>query len=336
MVAPAPGVLPPATLAHPCAADARAFGKVAVVMGGSSAEREVSLKSGRAVHQALLNKGVDAHTLDASGAELLRALQQGGFERVFIALHGRGGEDGVLQGALELMGLPYTGSAVLGSALAMDKVRSKYVWQALGLPTPEFALLDERSDFPAVVKKLGLPLIVKPVHEGSTIGLSKVTQSGQLQSAWEQARAYDREIIAERCIMGPEYTASILGNLALPLIRIEAAGGLYDYQAKYLADDTRYFCPCGLDKNREQEFQQLALDAFLALGCNGWGRIDFMCDAQGNPWLLEANTVPGMTDHSLVPMAARAAGINFDDLVWRILQGSVRAIENASMERAHG
>ncbi len=332
----APGVLPPATLAHPCAADARAFGKVAVVMGGSSAEREVSLKSGRAVHQALLNKGVDAHALDVSGTELLRALQQGGFERVFIALHGRGGEDGVLQGALELMGLPYTGSAVLGSALAMDKVRGKHVWQALGLPTPEFALLDERSDFSAVVKKLGLPLIVKPAHEGSTIGLTKVTQAAQLKSAWEQARIHDTDIMAERCIVGPEYTASILDQQALPLIRIEAAGGLYDYQAKYLADDTKYFCPCGLDQKRERELQQLALAAFRALGCSGWGRVDILCDAQGRPWLLEANTVPGMTDHSLVPMAARAAGIGFDDLVWRILLTSLCAASGGAQEAMHG
>lgn len=321
--------------------DARAFGKVAVVYGGRSAERAVSLKSGRAVHQALLNKGVDAHALDASGAELLRALQQDGFERVFIALHGPGGEDGVLQGALELLGLPYTGSAVLGSALAMDKVRSKYVWQALGLPTPEFARLDEHSDFSAVVKKLGLPLIVKPVHEGSTLGLTKVTHAGQLKGAWEQARAYDTDIIAERCIAGPEYTASILGEQALPLIRIEAAGGLYDYRAKYLADDTRYFCPCGLEQKREQELQQLALAAFRALGCSGWGRVDIMCDAAGQPWLLEANTVPGMTDHSLVPMAARAAGIDFDDLVWRILLTSLRAASlcaesSAAREAPHG
>ncbi|MFP5344410.1 MAG: D-alanine--D-alanine ligase [Gammaproteobacteria bacterium] len=316
--------------------DARAFGKVAVVMGGDSSEREISLKSGRAVHQALLNKGVDAHALDASGAELLRALQQGGFDRVFIAQHGRGGEDGVLQGALALLGLPYTGSSVLGSALAMDKVRSKQVWQALGLPTPEFALLDEHSDFSSVEKKLGLPLIVKPVHEGSTLGLTKVTQAGQLHGAWQQARTYDTDIMAERCIAGPEYTASILDEQALPLIRIEAASGLYDYQAKYLSDDTRYFCPSGLEPKREQELRQLAQDAFRALGCGGWGRVDILCDAQGQPWLLEANTVPGMTDHSLVPMAARAAGISFDDLVWRILLTSLRAAPFTAREAGHG
>ncbi len=316
--------------------DARVFGKVAVVMGGRSAEREVSLKSGHAVLEALLNKGVDAHALDAAGSELLRALQQGKFDRVFIAQHGRGGEDGVLQGALELLGLPYTGSGVAGSALAMDKVRSKYVWQALNLSTPEFALLDEYSDFPAVVKKLGLPLIVKPVHEGSTIGLTKVTQAGQLHGAWESARRYDADVIAERCIAGPEYTVSILGEEALPLIRIEAADGLYDYQAKYIADDTRYFCPCGLEQKRERELQQLALDAFRALGCSGWGRVDILCDVQGKPWLLEANTVPGMTGHSLVPMAARAAGISFDDLVWRILLTSLRAAPFTAREAGHG
>ncbi len=298
------------------------FGKVAVVYGGTSAEREVSLKSGQAVHDALTRKGVDAHTIDAAGAELLRALQQGRFDRVFIALHGRGGEDGVLQGALDMLGLPYTGSGVLGSALAMDKARAKYVWQTLMLPTPEFAVLTPASDLALALKKVGLPLIVKPVHEGSTLGITHVTATEQLRPAWEAALAYDSEVVAERYIKGAEYTAALLGGEPLPLIRIESASGFYDYQAKYVANDTHYFCPCGLDQKREQELQQLALRAFDALGCSGWGRVDFICDAHGQPWLLEANTVPGMTDHSLVPMAARAAGMDFDTLVWRILETS--------------
>lgn len=302
---------------------ASAFGKVAVVYGGTSAEREVSLKSGKAVHDALKRKGVDAHAIDAAGAELLHALQQGRFDRVFIALHGRGGEDGVLQGVLDMLGLPYTGSGVLGSALAMDKARAKYVWHALALPTPEFAVLTPASDLAQALQKVGLPLIVKPVHEGSTIGITHVTAPEQLRPAWEAALAYDSEVVAERYIKGAEYTAAVLGGEPLPLIRIESASGFYDYQAKYVANDTRYFCPCGLDQNREQELQQLALRAFDALGCSGWGRVDFICDAHGQPWLLEANTVPGMTDHSLVPMAARAAGMDFDTLVWRILETSL-------------
>jgi D-alanine-D-alanine ligase len=295
------------------------------VYGGTSAEREVSLTSGKAVYEALRRKGVDAHALDAFGTELLRLLQQGGFDRAFIVLHGRGGEDGVLQGALEMLGLPYTGSGVLGSALGMDKVRTKHVWQALGLPTPEFAVLNHPDDVSRALQEIGLPLIVKPAREGSTLGITQVTTPDALHPAWQAALAYDTDVVAERYIQGAEYTASLLGGEALPLIRIEAASGFYDYQAKYVANDTLYHCPCGLDQQRERELQQLAVRAFEALGCSGWGRVDFMVDAAGQPWLLEANTVPGMTSHSLVPMAARAAGMDFDTLVWRILETSLTA-----------
>lgn len=301
----------------------RDFGKVAVVYGGTSAEREVSLESGKAVYAALQRKGVDAHALDAFGAELLHLLQQGRFDRVFIVLHGRGGEDGVLQGALDMLGLPYTGSGVLGSALGMDKVRTKQVWQALGLPTPKFALLQSADDVSRVLQEIGLPLIVKPAREGSTLGITQVMTPEALHPAWQAALNYDTDVVAERYVQGAEYTASLLGSEALPLIRIEAASGFYDYQAKYVANDTRYLCPCGLDPRREQELQQLAVRAFEALGCSGWGRVDFICDTQGQPWLLEANTVPGMTSHSLVPMAAHAAGMDFDTLVWRILETSL-------------
>ncbi|MEW6354413.1 MAG: D-alanine--D-alanine ligase [Pseudomonadota bacterium] len=313
---------------------AQDFGKVAVLYGGASAERDVSLKSGKAVFDALKRKGVDAHALDV-GKDILQTLEAGRYDRVFIVLHGRGGEDGVLQGALELLGLPYTGSGVLGSALAMDKARAKQLWQGVGLPTPDFALLDQHTDLQAVIRKLGLPLIVKPAHEGSTIGITKVTAPENIKAAFDAARAYDDSVVAERFINGPEYTASILDDAALPLIRVEAAHGFYDYQAKYISNDTRYHCPCGLSAEQEGTFQKLALNAFRALGCSGWGRIDFMCDAHGRPWLIEANTVPGMTDHSLVPMAARAAGIAFDDLVWRILESSLKT-RTAHKEAAHG
>ncbi len=312
---------------------ARDFGKVAVLMGGLSAEREVSLKSGKAVYDALLRKGVDAHAIDA-GKDVLQLLAAGNYDRVFIALHGRGGEDGTLQGALDMLGLPYTGSGVLGSALSMDKLRAKLIWLSAGLPTPEFAVLDDAADFKQVIEKLGLPLMVKPAREGSSIGISKVTAAAQLPGARQAAAAFDTCVIAERCIEGAEYTAALLGNQALPLIRLETPRTFYDYAAKYSADSTRYFCPAGLSAVQEQTLQEMAQRAFEALGCSGWGRVDFMCDAQGRPWLIECNTVPGMTDHSLVPMAAREAGIAFDDLVWRILAGSLAARAPA-VETAH-
>jgi D-alanine-D-alanine ligase len=299
--------------------DAALFGKVAVLMGGWSAEREISLQSGNAVLQALLNKGVNAHGVDVD-RRIMQQLQAEDFARVFIALHGRGGEDGVMQGALELLGLPYTGSGVLGSALAMDKLRTKQLWQGAGLPTPGYRKLQADTDFDAVVEELGLPLIVKPVREGSSIGMSKVQQSGQLCQAWETAAALDDVVIAERWIQGTEYTAAILGNECLPLIRLETPHEFYDFDAKYRADSTRYLCPCGLDDKAEHQLRQLALQAFQVTGASGWGRVDMLTDEQGQAWLIEVNTVPGMTDHSLVPMAARAAGIDFDELVWRILE----------------
>lgn len=314
------------------------FGKVAVLMGGLSAERAVSLKTGKAVYDALKRKGVDAHAID-TGHDVLQVLVAGSYTRVFIALHGRGGEDGVLQGALETLGIPYTGSRVLGSALSMDKLRTKLIWLSSGLPTPEFAVLDAHSDFSALIAKLGLPLMVKPAHEGSSIGISKVTAAAQLAAAWQTAAALDNCVIAERCIVGAEYTAALLGTQALPLIRLETPHAFYDYAAKYSADTTRYHCPAGLSAERERELQTLATHAFDAVACSGWGRVDFMCDAHGNPWLIEVNTVPGMTDHSLVPMAARQAGIDFDDLVWRILETSLvpaSAALGAALGAAHG
>lgn len=297
------------------------IGKVAVLLGGRSAEREISLMSGNAVLEALQRKGVDAHAFDTRERDL-HELRTGHFDRAFIALHGRYGEDGSIQGALELMGIPYTGSGVMTSSLAMDKWRTKLVWIALGIPTPRFAMLDADSDFAAVAGDLGLPLIVKPSREGSTIGLTKVTRAQDMQAAYRKAAEHDVMVIAESFIDGAEVTASILDDVALPLIRIEAPGGNYDYQAKYFSDETRYFCPSGLPQAQEDRIRKLALEAFRALGGLGWGRVDVMLDASGSPSLLEANTVPGMTGHSLVPMAAKAAGIGFDDLVMRILEGA--------------
>ncbi len=297
----------------------KSLGKVAVLFGGRSAEREVSLKSGGAVLAALQRSGVDAHAFDPAVREL-QVLRDEGFDRVFIALHGRFGEDGTVQGALELMGIPYTGSGVLASALGMDKWRSKLVWQAAGLPIPDYELLDENSDFDAVVKRLGLPLFVKPANEGSSVGVSKVKRAEDLRVAYREAAKHDKLVIAERFIGGGEFTASIVGNQALPVIKIEPASEFYDYEAKYLRDDTRYLCPCGLPAASEAEMQRLALRGFELLGGRGWGRIDFLVDEQGKPYLLEANTSPGMTDHSLVPMAARQAGMSFEQLVLRILE----------------
>ncbi len=295
------------------------FGKVAVLFGGRSAEREVSLKSGTAVLAALRRSGVDAHPFDPAVREL-QALRDEGYDRVFIALHGRFGEDGTVQGALELMGIPYTGSGVLASALAMDKWRSKLVWQAAGLPIPDYTLLDEGTNLDAVASQLGLPLFVKPACEGSSVGVTKVKHAGDLRAAYIEAARHDKLVIAERFIGGGEYTASILAGKALPVIKIEPASEFYDYEAKYLRDDTRYLCPCGLSPEREAEMQRLALRGFELLGGQGWARIDFLVDASGKPYLLEANTSPGMTDHSLVPMAARQAGTSFEQLVLTILE----------------
>ena len=295
------------------------FGKVAVLFGGRSAEREVSLKSGAAVLQALLRSGVDAHPFDPA-VQNLQALVDDGFDRVFIALHGRFGEDGTVQGALELLGVPYTGSGVMASALCMDKWRSKLVWQAGGLPIPDYALLDERSDWESVVRQLGLPLFVKPANEGSSVGISKVKSVDELPAAYREAARHDPLVLAERFIGGGEYTVAILGDQALPVIKIEPANEFYDYEAKYLSNDTRYLCPSGLSAEREAGIQGLAKQAFALIGGQGWGRVDFLMSESGKPYLLEANTSPGMTDHSLVPMAARQAGMSFEQLVLRILE----------------
>jgi len=301
--------------------DAADFGKVAVLLGGQSAEREISLLSGNAVLQGLLNKGVNAEAIDA-GDDLLQRLQDGGYDRVWIALHGRGGEDGVLQGALELLKLPYTGSGVLGSSLCMDKLRTKQLLEAAGISTPPFAVARDRSDCGALIQSPGLPMMLKPSLEGSSIGMSRVDSIDQLVPAFEKAAESGCDVIAEAWINGPEFTASVLQDQVLPLIRIETDAVFYDYEAKYQSDDTRYICPCGLPEAKEREFQSLAAEAFAAVGASGWGRVDFMLNDAGEPLVLEVNTVPGMTSHSLVPMAAAQAGIDFDTLVWRILETS--------------
>ena len=294
------------------------LGKVAVLMGGLSAEREVSLKSGAAVLEALKRRNVDAHGIDVSN-DVIQALQSGHFDRVFIALHGRGGEDGVIQAVLESLQIPYTGSGVLGSALSMDKIKSKQIWHAASLPTPMFVTLNEQTRWGEVVAGMGLPIAVKPAREGSSIGATCVKNAADLEAAWRIASEFDDVVMAEPWIKGKEYTVAILAGEALPMIRLETPREFYDYQAKYETNDTRYHCPCGLDEATEKRLQALSLKAFNMLGARGWGRIDVMMGENGHPWLLENNTVPGMTDHSLVPMAAKQAGINFDELVWRIV-----------------
>jgi D-alanine-D-alanine ligase len=295
------------------------FGKVAVLLGGKSAEREVSLKSGGMVLQALRSRGVNALPFDPAERGL-DALIDERFDRVFIALHGRFGEDGTVQGILEWLGIPYTGSGVLASALAMDKLRAKRLWAAERLPTPAYELLGRESNFRIVARKLGLPLMVKPASEGSSIGMSKVRAAGKVEEAYLVAAKYDPVVIAEQFIDGMELTCGILGAEPLPLIRLETPREFYDYEAKYVADDTRYILPCGLPPKKEADVQELCLAAFSALGCRGWGRVDLMLSRRGRPYLLEVNTAPGMTDHSLVPMAARAAGLSYEDLCLRILE----------------
>jgi D-alanine-D-alanine ligase len=300
---------------------AKKFGKVAVMLGGTSAERPVSLNSGAAVLAALTRQGVDAHAFDPANRNL-GDLITGEFDRVFIALHGRYGEDGCMQGALELLDIPYTGSGVMASAIGMDKWRTKLLWRAAGLPTADWDILTAASDFAAVEKKLGLPIFVKPAREGSSIGMSKVTEAGTLRAAYETAAEHDALVLAEKFIDGAEFTVGILGDTALPLIRLEPAKdkAFYDFEAKYLRNDTRYHCPAGLPDAQEMALRQLALDAFRLIGGRGWGRVDVMLDSLGNPYLLEVNTSPGMTDHSLVPMAARVAGLDFDALCLKILE----------------
>jgi len=299
----------------------RDFGKVAVLMGGRSAERAVSLKSGERVLAALKAKGVSAHAFDPK-ERAIGGLVEERFDRAFVILHGRYGEDGTMQGALELLGIPYTGSGVLASALALDKWHTKLVWQACGIPSPRSELLGRGSDMQAVATRLGLPLMVKPANEGSSIGMTKVRNARDLPEAYALAANYDRMVIAEAFVDGVELTAGILGDKPLPLIKLETPREFYDYEAKYEADDTRYLIPCGLPPDAERIVQDEALFAFNALGCSGWGRVDLILDRSGKPYFLEVNTLPGMTDHSLVPMAARHAGLSFEDLCVRILESA--------------
>lgn len=302
--------------------DPKAFGRVAVLYGGKSAEREVSLKSGAAVLSALQAAGVDAFGVDVDD-DLLQRLSAERIDRAFIVLHGRGGEDGSMQGLLECAGIPYTGSGVLASALAMDKLRTKQVWQSLGLPTPRHAVLASEADCRAAAEKLGFPLIVKPAHEGSSIGMAKVDDVAALIDAWQAACAYDSQVLVEQWVQGPEFTIATLRGEVLPPIGLGTPHAFYDYDAKYLANDTQYRIPCGLDADKEQELRVLSARACEAVGIRGWARVDVMQDAAGAFWLLEVNTVPGMTDHSLVPMAARAVGLDFQQLVLAILDASM-------------
>ncbi|MCV6605539.1 MAG: D-alanine--D-alanine ligase [Porticoccaceae bacterium] len=297
------------------------FGRVGVIYGGSSAERAVSLQSGQAVYEALLRAGVDAVPVVVEDSPL-DTIQSVDMDRAMLVLHGPGGEDGTLQGALELLGIPYTGSGVLASALAMDKWRCKKLWRGIELATAEFAMLNEHSDWAAVLESLGGAVMVKPNAEGSSIGMRRAETADQLHQAWEQASMYG-EVMAERWIDGPEYTVAILNNRALTPIKLETDRGFYDYEAKYLVDDTRYLIPCGLHGGEIHQLQQLALQAFNSIGCSGWGRVDVMRDGDGNFQVLEVNTIPGMTDHSLVPKAAAAEGITMEQLVVEILETSM-------------
>ena len=301
--------------------DAREFGRVALLLGGTSSEREISLKSGNACLAALQKRGVDAHGFDPKEKPLTELLSRK-FDRVFIALHGPGGEDGTLQGALEFLGLPYTGSGVMGSAIGMDKLRTKRLAQAVGIPTTEYLVLRGPQDLDNCIERLGLPLIVKPATQGSSVGMTKVEKADQLLGAYQAAALLEPNVFAEAWITGGEYTVAVLQGRALPSIRIETPATFYDYEAKYFRNDTKYFCPSGLSAEAEKHLANLALATFGAVGAEGWGRADFMMDKTGRPFLLEINTVPGMTDHSLVPMAARALEISFEQLVWQVLETS--------------
>lgn len=307
------------------AGDAKEFGRVAVMLGGDSSEREISLLSGNAVLAALQRRGVDAQPFDPRERELA-AIRE--FDRVWIALHGPGGEDGTLQGALEYLGVPYTGSGVMGSAIGMDKLRTKRLAHAVGVATADYVVLRGAADFEIAIERLGIPLIVKPATQGSSVGMSKVEKAEDLPGAYEAAARIESSVFAEPWISGKEYTVAVLQGHALPAIRIETPKKFYDYEAKYFRDDTRYFCPCGLSNPAEQHLANLAIAAFDAVGASGWGRADFMMDTTGRPLLLEINTIPGMTDHSLVPMAARQAGIDFDELVWRVLETSFSRVRS--------
>ena len=298
------------------------FGTVGLLSGGVSSEREISLMTGTEVLKSMRKLGIDVVAIDVQ-EDLVEILPDYQLDRVFIALHGPGGEDGTLQGALEYLGIPYTGSGVMASALAMDKLRCKQLWKGIGLPTADFVLLEENSDWNAIIEQLGGSAVVKPSCEGSSIGMSIAESAHQLSEAWVLASQYDTAVIAERRLTGDEYTVAIIGDRPLPPIRIESNATFYDYEAKYFSDKTQYFCPSGLSDEREAELCNIALQAFNSLDCKGWGRVDVMTDSQGDFYLLEVNTVPGMTSHSLVPMAARAMGMQFDDLVYRILEESL-------------
>ena len=299
------------------------FGKVAVLCGGLSAERDVSLQSGQNVFEALKQKGVDAHLIDVQ-ADIMARLIEGEFDRTFVIVHGQGAEDGVLLGALQTLGLPYTGCDVAASAFAMDKVRSKWIFQALQLPTVPFEVVTHESQLATVLQKISLPVCVKPAKDGSSNGVSKVTVENELKNAFDQAVRYSKEVIIEPWIQGKEFTVAMLNGQAFPPVEIRVIKGFYDYEAKYQSDATEYLCPCHLTSAEEQQIQQLALEACRALGCEGWSRVDFIQDEAGKFWLLEVNTIPGMTSHSLVPKAAKAAGIDFDELVIRILETSLK------------
>jgi D-alanine-D-alanine ligase len=297
------------------------FGRVAVLLGGTSSEREISLKSGNACLAALLKRGVDAHAFDPKDRPIAELVTRK-FDRVFIALHGPGGEDGTLQGALEFLGLPYTGSGVMGSAIGMDKLRTKRLAQAVGIPTTDYMVLRSPADLDNCIERLGLPMIVKPATQGSSVGMTKVEKAEQLLGAYQAAAMLEPDVFAEPWITGAEYTVAVLQGRALPSIRIETPATFYDYQAKYFRTDTKYHCPSGLSTEAEKHLANLAQATFAAVGAEGWGRADFMMDKAGKPYLLEINTVPGMTDHSLVPMAARALDISFEQLVWQVLETS--------------
>jgi D-alanine-D-alanine ligase len=301
--------------------DAKEFGRVAVLFGGTSSEREISLKSGNACLAALLKRGVDAHPFDPRDKPLAELIARK-FDRVFIALHGPGGEDGTLQGALEFLGLPYTGSGVMGSAIGMDKLRTKRLATAVGIPTTDYVVLRSPADLDNCIERLGLPMIVKPATQGSSVGMTKVEKADQLPGAYQAAALLEPDVFAEPWITGAEYTVAVLHGRTLPSIRIETPATFYDYQAKYFRTDTKYHCPSGLSSEAEKHLANLAQATFAAVGAEGWGRADFMMDKAGKPYLLEINTVPGMTDHSLVPMAARALGIDFEQLVWQVLETS--------------
>ncbi|MDX2416343.1 MAG: D-alanine--D-alanine ligase [Xanthomonadales bacterium] len=303
--------------------DSATFGNVGLLVGGDSAEREVSLNGGRAVFEALGRNRIKTEMFDGSTA-LFEAINAGRIDRVFNLMHGPGGEDGAIQGALQLMNVPVTGTGLLGSAISMDKVRSKWIWQRQGIETPPFSLLRKGESLAdKLMEEWGFPLFVKPAGLGSSIGISKVEQINDLAAAIDLACEYDDDVIVEPAVSGNEYFAGIIGDLVLPLIHIETPRTFYDYKAKYESDDTRYFCPCGLSQDIEKTMQELSLEAFHALECSGWGRVDFIIDNAGKAWFLEANTTPGMTSHSLVPQAAAQIGIGFDELVWRILESSL-------------